>query len=358
MTRRVPHLRAALVGFAAVTFGCQLLVSSDVPDFRCVGDDPLSCPSGTTCDPSVGRCVTPEDRIDSGREDTFRPDGSDATTSDQDAGPPPLGSPCRVDGDCASGLCGSSTILTTTITQNRGPMCTTACCTSNDCPSGFVCFGSGTGGSYCVPADRAGRMPPASGGAASGAACSVDEDCRSGLCEVAPDGGPSACLDTCCSQAECAPGSVCRVKRVSAPAPSHDVWVCAAPEEGALANPSETCTDNLDCTTDVCVGAVPPRQCRPPCCGTASCVALGFGAGHCVYGTSNNDYFKFCFFTTNTSRAPVGANCENDSECQSDFCDAELKKCSDICCTQTDCPPDHECRPSAVGTPYLRCVAK
>lgn len=353
MIRRAPRIAVGVLALALAAGGCQLLVSSDLPEFRCSAADPSACPSGTVCDLAIGRCVADAGALDGGEEDA----GEDAleagdARSDQDAGPLPLGAPCRIDGDCADGLCGTSTILTPPITQGTGPICTKPCCTSAACPSGFVCFGAGTGGNYCVPAAKADRTPPSSGGKAPGALCNGNGECRSGYCT----GG--RCLDTCCRPQDCSPGTICRLASVNVPPPGHDLWVCAPPKPGADGGVGAQCGNNgVDCQNDACIPTA-SGNCRPPCCGKSSCASAGFPNGHCIYGLSNNDYFKFCLFSTSGTDLPLGASCANDGECQSDYCDPEQKKCMEICCTDGDCPGGQSCRPSAVGTPFLRCVGR
>ncbi|MBX3185615.1 MAG: hypothetical protein KF819_01315 [Labilithrix sp.] len=346
---------AAAIATAAI-FGCSLIVPGDVPEFRCTGTDPSSCPPGTTCDTTTSKCVS-----DAGApvEDAGELDaGEDAQPDAQEggeAGPLDLGGACRVNEDCKSRICGTSTILTTAITGGPGPICTTPCCTSAECAPSFVCFNGGTGGGYCVPAALAARTPPSSGGKTPGSTCVNDNECRSGLCT----GTPKRCLDTCCVQNECAAGTICRLKSVAAPAPSHDIWICATPEVGATSVPGDACTDSTNCTTDNCIGLGGGRICRPPCSNTASCrTVAGFENGHCLYGSSGSDYFKFCFSGTTASDSDAGAACVDDSTCQSDYCDPELKKCANVCGRDSDCAPTEACRPSAVNTPYLRCVAK
>jgi hypothetical protein len=343
------------LALACLGGGCSLIVSSDVPEFQCAGSDPTACPLGTYCDVS-GRCVSADggiDRPDVGPEDA--PTGDDVVEAGTDAdasGPFELGTKCRVDLDCKSRLCASSTVLTTAITASTGPICTTPCCTSGGCAPGFVCFNGGTGGGYCVPAALAQRTPPAAGGKSAGATCAANTECRSGLCT----GTPKRCLDTCCSDTECAAGSACRIKSVAAPGPAHDIWVCAAPEGGASTVAGGGCTTGSptpECRSDACINNV----CRPSCSGHATCVAVqGFTSGHCRYTTAA-DFFKYCLVTTQPGLAN-GSPCNLDGECQFDYCDAELKKCANVCGTDADCTTQETCRPSATGTPFLRCVAK
>ncbi len=272
--------------------------------------------------------------------------------------PRALGSKCRVDRECQSELCGSSTILTTTITEATGPICSTPCCTSMECPDTFVCFNGGTGGGYCVPAALAQRQPAMSATKIGGELCLGNQECRSGLCETS-DAGPARCLDTCCTQPECSAGAICRLRRVSAPGPSHVIWACALPESTATKQPGESCTASSECTSDSCVGYGASRLCRPSCASTATCKsATGFANGRCGYGSDGPDSLKLCFAASVDAGAPPGVPCVDKSMCQSNYCDGELKTCANVCARDADCAVGEACRPAAVSTPYLRCVPK
>ena len=361
MKRR--SLRSQLLGAAALLFvsgaGCSLIVSGDVPEFQCDGTSLSACPSGQQCDRATRKCtsldgsvVDPDGSVRDVVTDDVRDSGSDADAS---VSPGELGAKCRLDVECKSKLCASGTILTTTITSATGPICTTPCCTSSECPASFVCFNGGTGGSYCVPKGLAQRTPPATGGLLGGASCVANTDCRSGLCT----GTPKTCLDTCCALTDCSGATTCRLASISAPAPAHDVWVCAPADPFATKLPGDPCMNSSECQSGNCIGLNFGRICRPPCSNTASCRAVpGFAAGHCLYGTSGNDSFKFCFVSTTTSDSDAGVMCTDDATCKSDFCDAELKACANVCGKDSDCAPNESCRPSGVNTPYLRCVPR
>ena len=355
--RTLSRLIASAVALTlAAGLGCSILVAGDLPDFRCDGASSSACPSGLQCDTATKRCVTADGGpplTEAGDEDVVTEDVRDGGRGDADAsGPQTLGSICRLDADCKSKLCASSTVLTTFITSTTGPICTSPCCTAAECPSTFVCYNGGTGGGYCVPATLAQRTPPATGGKTGGVACAANNECRSGNCT----GSPKSCLDTCCVAADCGGTTVCRIKTVGAPGPLHDLWVCAAAEAGAIVASGFACPGgNSDCRTDNCIS----NLCRPPCSNTASCTALpGFSSGHCLYGSSGLDSFKFCQATTFVARFPTGQACSTPADCQSDYCDDELKKCANVCGKDSDCAPSEACRPSAVNTPKLRCVTK
>lgn len=342
---------------AAAGAGCSVLVTGDVDEISCTGNLASSCPAGLSCDAVTGRCVVPVDAApaeDVTVEDTGDVPEEDATVdAAEDAIAPPfaLGLPCRIGDDCKSGLCGTSTMLTQPILDGTGPICTKTCCTSADCDDGFVCFGGGTGGNYCVPAAKAERTPPSSGGKAPGNTCSTNSACRSGACVA------GRCLDTCCLATDCKAGTLCQVANVEGPGPSHDTWVCAPENANATKNVGDTCfNEPNECKNNNCIGGG-SGVCRPSCCSMKDCWSQGLSDGHCRYADSGNDQIKFCTSTT-IGNVNDGQNCTFDSDCKSAYCDPELKKCAQVCCQDRDCSKSGEvCRPSGTGTPFLRCVS-
>lgn len=339
-------MRRAAFGmlFIAAVVGCQLIVSSDVPDYACASTSASSCPSGLVCDVAQGKCV--QSAIIEAGDDADTPDGGPDGPADGDAGGPlAIGENCGFDTDCESGLCASSTILTTAIiTSGSSSVCTKTCCTSADCATGFVCFSPGTGGNYCVDATRASRAMP--GAKTPGQTCSANGDCRSGSCVN------SRCMDTCCQPSDCGGGTTCRVSTVA----GHDSWVCGAPNPDG-GNVGQLCSNQDSCKNDNCLGVNQGRTCRPTCCSAASCASQSFPNSHCRYVPSGLDKLKSCEPNIDGgSRAAVGAGCSADEDCQSEFCDPESKKCALPCCQDVDCPQDEACRPSLTSTPFLRCV--
>lgn len=350
-------LRARRAAYALLVtgglIGCSLIVPNEVPTYHCTGTAPSSCPSGLVCDPVALVCVNPS-AIDDGGEDVVvdEEDAGKDAGNDQDAPvrPSPLGGSCIVDGDCAAGLlCGTSSVLTTTIVPtNSKPVCTQPCCRSSDCATGFVCFPGGTGGNYCVAAAKADRDPPATGGKAGGTTCTSDLHCRSGLCTA------GRCVDTCCDPAHCASGATCRIATVN----GHVGWACGLPNPPPAKDlGDDTCgSNNANCKNDNCVQPFSPKsRCTPPCCSARDCTDLGFANNVCAYGQAGNDHIKWCF-APNASGKPVGETCGANTDCASRYCDAELGRCANVCCTSADCANGETCRPSPGGTPYLRCV--
>jgi hypothetical protein len=343
VSRRSFQVRAVALGtvVSVVVLGCQAIVGSDVPSFRCAGTSPSACPPGLTCDQTQGRCVklvtsTPDAAADvedgSAPEDGDSPvdAGKDSPAVDADAGPLPVGGGCRVDADCASRLCGDGTLLTSTVVQNSGAVCTQTCCDSSDCPSGSVCFGPGTGGKYCVRGNQLQRDVPSSGGSKGGASCTKNADCRSGLCDQ------NKCADTCCVDAECTGGAVCRFGTLQ----GHFTLNCA--QGAALAADYASCSENSDCKSGACYLG----KCRPACCGAKDCV--GISNPKCSTLILPPDSVNVC--VSGAGPLALGATCTQDSDCKSDFCNPDEKTCAEVCCTDQDCAAigsDYRCRPTS-----------
>ena len=334
-----------MLGFLALVIaaGCQLLVPDDVPAFQCDGHD-ASCPSGLRCDTRTGACVLASTLIDGGP-----PDGDG---SDKDAGeggkPNGLGTACVRNADCRTGLiCGTTNILTTAIIEEGPSLCTKPCCTSADCESpDFVCWGAATGGNYCVSAAVAERTPPKTAGKKPGETCTLATECRSGLCEQ------GRCLDTCCSEDQCAPGTVCRRTTVSGPTAGggpvrHIVIACAAPNDGGKEVGGD-CTSATECKRDICPLTL--ARCTPTCCKISDCAS----GDACLYISTNNDRFKACG-SPRAGGADAGAACAGDADCYSRLCDVSRGRCVNLCCTSSDCASGEECRPSPESPPLLRC---
>jgi hypothetical protein len=322
--------RSATAGLvAAFVVGCELLVPDTVGQFNCNSTDPSACPPGMTCNLATQQCGYPGDVI-------VVPDGSDmdVTADDEGSVPPPdvgsdvpttcrgLGCKCSGAVDCDSRICADSLTVTPTLYQevNHG-FCVQPCCTSNDCPGGFVCFATSAGGNYCIDPSLVGRSTP--GSAIGGTSCTSDSQCRSGLCS-------GTCQDPCCSMfqsGECASGSVCRFGQF--PGRGVDVHYashCTAP--GGSTTTGNYCTSSSSCKSGLCYYAFCTATCRD----TAEC-----GSGnYCNYQIdSSNDIFAGCF--PGAGSVALGGTCTSDSQCATALCDQTSKRCTDVCYADSAC---------------------
>lgn len=360
MTRASRRLRGMLgaLSFAVLGGGCSVIVSAEVPTFRCEATGAETCPSGLTCDPSTNTCVTAGP--DTSGEASVDGDDDDRDAQVKDAGrdtgkdaPTPLGelgAPCSQDVNCESKLCGTVAMLTGAITSVQ--ICTKTCCTSVDCGDArFVCYGAGTGGNYCVEAAKLKRAR--TGTKPAGAACSTDAECRSGDCRSPGN----RCSDTCCGAGDCGGGTVCSLPDDSGDNPDSFVCTTKPADTDGVGTP---CTDSSDCETNVCVGSGASRTCRSSCSGNASC-QTAFPNGFCGYSQNvqTGDYVRLCFpKPAGQGSTEEGQPCSEPGQCKSGFCDGTLRICMNVCAEDADCPSDKACRPSAGGTPFLRCVKR
>ncbi|MEO8875886.1 MAG: putative metal-binding motif-containing protein [Polyangiaceae bacterium] len=302
------------------------------------------CPAGSTCAPALKKCVVACDQ-------TTCPDPKVCDPKTQVCIDPTkpktaIGGVCAADAECDTGLfCALSTILGG---LQSNSVCSKMCCTSNDCPDAFVCGATGTGGRYCLAASKISRSVPGTG--PGGAACSDGTTCRSGLCTG------SKCVDTCCSDGDCSNGTSCTYQTVG----GHSAYACGTPGGGHQAG-NTVCGGSNDCTSDLCLDIGDPRggTCMKPCCTSAgnncgsvlgvslSCIENG------VDGASK-DTFLICSGATGSGGKSFGTACTQNKDCLSNLCDATgSHACTDVCCTDTDCPGE-VCRPDANGG--LRCI--
>jgi hypothetical protein len=282
-----------------------------------------SCAAGKVCDTATGQCVVP---------------------ASQDAGT----TGCTSGEQCTTGICATATELGPNAGQS---VCTQPCCTSADCTSlgtGYVCYGPGTGGNYCVSAAALGRTPAA----------------------------------TCCSDSDCTGGGACVATATSA---SVATFTCTTPPGTKGTN--STCKSNSDCASGYCAGYVATNgfgeteniyACAQPCCSSKACGTLEENQLVC-----SDDYYPpptpggatptsgpvvpVCDLPqegTGAQNTPptgqVGDTCSKPTDCFSNQClvFGSASYCSDVCCVDSDCAKGGwVCRPTPVSTgTFLRCV--
>jgi hypothetical protein len=331
-----------LVALTFVGGGCELLVGDNPPSVMCESVTG-SCPAGMICNLATNQCEYPPDAVNvpdtSMAEVTpeAQPDTSDVVDVTQEPmACRSLGCTCSGAVDCDSNICADAITVTSGLygEVNHG-FCIQPCCTSTDCPGGFVCFATAAGGNYCIQPSLVGRTTP--GGAIGGTTCSADSDCRSGLCAT-------TCQDTCCSMfdsGECASGSACRYGAFPGRSiDTHYASHCTTP--GGTAGNGSFCSNDGTCKSDFCDG----NFCADACRNTADC-----GSGNCCdYAfDSTNGVIATCFSASGSS--PLGTACTSDTTCGTAFCDPTSKQCTDVCYTDSDCSSvtGWRCRPELVS---------
>jgi hypothetical protein len=290
---------------------------------KCVQNacDPITmagCTLPSVCDPGTLQCVMPASKV--------------------------IGDPCTSDTECPTGhLCAGDLVLASKL----GPMgvCTKTCCTSAGCPAAFVCFGPGTGGNYCLKASAIGRSP---GALQAGAVSSLATECRSGV--LGPNG---RCADTCCRASDCASGSSCMVTTLD----GHKTLGCTTPYGSGVQD--SDCSSSANCSSGGCVSyPFGYNACVTPCCGSVPCGNVIFGTQPtvCYDVIIGGDMVPLCAGAKGGSgTGGVGVACTSNGNCRSDRC-YQGKYCTDVCCTDMDCPMPMVCRPIDLGGKALRCV--
>jgi hypothetical protein len=348
-------------GDGAVHPGAEEVCNGKDDDCDGIVDEPdRVCPQGQICQPTKQRCI---DQTTACTVTGCTSPKTCDTNTEQCVDPPStdLGGTCGTNTQCTSHICGDGSVLGVGFSQ--GSVCTSTCCTSADCRAGFVCFGAGTGGSYCVKSSALARPLP--GGGLPGAGCNGGGDCRSGAC-----GPTKKCLDTCCNDGQCTNGTSCTLNHDT----PHAVYQCA--DSPGTRGQNSTCNGDADCKGGICYNygdsTFPERHCISVCCGSASCGSVDFGFGvhyaAACYDVTSADVPSLGSNTVavcvapgqGVGSAPLGAPCNANGDCRSNRCHATAKKCTDVCCVDADCAPAGRgwaCRPTAVGSGNdLRCA--
>lgn len=241
-----------------------------------------------------------------------------------------LAEPCRIDGDCASGLC-------------LGTYCFTACGAASDCRSGMACRAipvqvdqvqsaiSGcaparpcTSSRQCLAADEAcAPQPIESGlqllctpgrGKPTGAGCSTGTDCQSGLC-----GDRGLCVGGCSVDADCPRAPL---------------------GEPELCRPGLVRAADRSATLNICQVAMPPCQRDGDC---------KLSLTSCRPYQSLDDATRItpgCGAVVNLAKAAPGAACAADGDCASGRCQKTAPRvCFGICKLDGDCAGGRRCYP-------------
>jgi len=200
------------------------------------------------------------------------------------------GSPCSMSAQCASGDCGA------------GNCCAAACTTSDAVCGALGCDDAGacvypSAGTSCPGTSCSGSMlsQKACDGAGACQPQQVGTACP-GNFVCAPDGG---CLASCNSSADCASGFVC------------NAGTCVKPIEAG------SCTENDDCTSEICGLA-----------GTGNCCRALCTIGNATCGSTGCDDGGACLYPDHTVACGPGESCAANTQTNASLCDG-LGHCSD-----------------------------
>lgn len=327
----------------------------DGKDNNCDGKVDDVCPAGQVCSPSVGGCV--DIKCDPANPSTCdtKEICDEATQQCLTPGSKVLGDPCQSPVECESSTyCGDGSRASIS-----SRVCVKNCCKSEDCPVGFVCWDqSNTGARLCTKGSLVGAS--ITGVKSGGQTCSIGGDCRSGRCSA------GRCIDVCCSDSNCNAGTLCRTAKISEGMTSACVYpptVSAAKLEVCAKDGEPSATKTCRSGTCGLSGTEGTWACFEGCCSSAKCGFQGNLPVVCanvpVLGAIDA-YIPSCAYTLpTTARLVTGAPCTDSVQCRGGKCiathDGKAKYCSDICCTDNDCPSPLKCRPSLSETPIFRC---
>jgi hypothetical protein len=372
-------LTAAWLVFVIGSGGCEVAVGDTVPAFACEPGSGDTCPAGQTCD-SNNHCVpcsTPDCTppvVDSGMPmevsvqdtgspppDTSMPD----TGTVMDTSTPPIdtgtveagcggaiGCSCGSNASCTSDVCATqAAVVNATLSTNAGgAFCSQGCCTSADCPTGWVCYATSAGGNYCVQPAWVGRTQ-GMGTALPGATCGTGRDCRSGLCEG------STCIDTCCSgdaTGECTGSTVCTFSTFQGVSPDDKNFAASCGMASGTGTNGHMCSANTACESGIC-GAdsmFGNNYCHDACRSATDCTGTCDGSPcACTYVLPNGatgGLVAVC--AGSTGNTPEGQPCSTSNDtCATGFCDPVTNECTSVCFTDSDCTTDGwKCRPVLV----------
>jgi hypothetical protein len=317
------------------------------------------CRSGYVCSTSVGACL-PDCRLGW----SCGPDLICATNSGECTLPPPvpgdtpLGAPCILNIECASGLC-IPDHSTTTSTAWAGGSCSQDCA-AGGCPAGAVCAALEDGSAYCVPG------------------CAAANECRASyVCSTSLGG----CLPDCRLGWSCGSTLVC----------NRDTGECALPTPVPGNAPiGSPCTLNTECASGLCIpdhstttstawaGGSCSQDCAAGGCPAgAVCAALEDGSAYCVPGCGSTGECR-ADYVCSTSVGACLPDCRLGWSCGSALvCDQTTGECTlpppvpgdtplgapctlNIECASGLCIPDHSTTTStawAGGSCSQECVA-
>jgi hypothetical protein len=200
-----------------------------------------------------------------------------------------------------------------------------------------------------------------------GATCTADSECRSGTCDILEVGGTQKyCIDFCSHDATgaggCATGTVCEILRSTTIANEFQYASCGL--SNGTQGQDQSCTGGCKWGTGSCVN----NTCSAPCGDNTQCPS---GTHHCslrgtfvttgnwttgvptgVVGKPAMESVPVCRPNSGTGlhNRRGGAACTQNSDCTSEFCEATLKVCVELCSQDSTCPAGLTCDPVYMAT--------
>ena len=229
--------------------------------------------------------------------------------------------------DTGQGQCVGADVLG--LTGKTGSVCSTSCCSTDQCAAGFICRATGNGASMCVKAADAGLTL---GTKVVLAACNGGAECRSGVCVS------GACSDVCCASPTCGASGSCSMR-----SGDHD-FVCRP--SSATGSYNSSCSTSSTCKSGLCLYQ---SWCTKHCCTSADCSA----EDRCETTVVGGALVAFCQplnWSETVGTKLGGDGCGVDSDCRSGHCISG--HCDDTCCKDSDCVGGALCLPKKDATGY------
>ena len=257
------------------------------------------------------------------------------------------GQSCALDEDCVSGICNQT---------SSGKLCYGPCTSNSHCYPGTTCgkylFQLSGGNSQelsgCIPAAKecdgdndcpAGSAcvavegdvmntlktvcAPVTGSKAAGATCSVDSDCKSGICYTMWEKNQKICWGACKQASDCPAGLQCY------PNAFYFVFDQATP----------TTVDDWYYASPVCQ---PTKGSFVQCSGDGDCIT----GEYCEPYTNVNRTALDPRCITKVGNTKGGGVCAGDVQCKSNYCvDSSTDFCFGLCKSSADCqlPSTNKC---------------
>lgn len=324
---------AILVGLIGAGGGCSLVIGGAVPAFECLGgDNATECPGDQVCDPGTHKCVEPCSVTGCAGSFTCDP-GSNTCVPLADAGDD---GPTVVEAEASTPDTGP--VDATSRDQEAGPVETgppvEAGCTGIGCPC--------TGNSSC----------------AAGLFCADSSLVPTGILTAA---GNNFCTEACCTSNDCKTnGAVCYATGgYNAAGGNYCVlpaWLQRSSAGSALGGAS--CTSGETCRSGLCVDSA----CADTCCSTnetgeAAC-ASGTSCRFATFpgiATDDQNYVAWC---GQGGSGKNEANCQHNSDCESELCGGTLAGCANACRNTADCgDPQESCAYVTPASPSTAVIA-
>jgi hypothetical protein len=206
----------------------------------------------------------------------------------------------------------------------------------------------------------------------AGAVCGSDDECRSGNCDrlcIGPGCSDRYCIDYCThddpgADGSCEPGTVCEIVQVTL-ATSRAMYAQCRLDDNGTGGTGASCSGGTSCRwgPESCVSGI----CAEPCALDAQCpmgthcsvqgnslTAGTYGAGSPSYvtGMTAVETVPVCLSDTGSGlhNRQAGAACTQNGDCESQFCDTNLRVCIALCTSDGSCPTGTGCEAQYVST--------